>query len=455
MKTTKVLHRLLLPSLLAAFGMNSAQAAVTLVEKDGWTVKTSGFAELDMIKDSTQSVGEAPGEVAIKGGPGRTQFSVRNSRLAFDVAAPVYEDWKTHGYVELDFLGVQPASKTSGATEGTLYNSGTLRMRHYYFAAEKNGLEVLAGQYWSLMGWQPVYVMPSLQVAPLPGEMYQRLAQVRITDTVKMGDAMDMQIAGGLFRPTQRDSGMPDVNLGVRLAFNGLKGGYSTAGSAAPVKLMPASVAVTGTYRSVSTLDPNGIGNTNALVNSSGMGIAADLMIPIIPAKGDSVGNTLTFGGEFSIGKGYGNEFPSWTGGYANPLNSAANSPDKNGDVDAGIGGYASDNTFFLYDIRSFNAYLQYHFNTELPTFVSLGYGQFYSDNAANAVFGTAPTSITGQPYDTVSTAFINFMHNFTPAIRAGIEYAHTETHFAEYKSNGQTGTYGNERFQVGGWFAF
>ncbi len=48
------------------------------------------------------------------GANGRTQFSVRNSRLAFSLEAPEMDSWKSKGYFEFDLLGFDP---TPGANK--------------------------------------------------------------------------------------------------------------------------------------------------------------------------------------------------------------------------------------------------------------------------------------------------------------------------------------------------
>jgi len=70
-----------------------------------------GFAETDAIVDSARSLAETAGNSAVDrnfvfaGANGRTQFSIRNSRLGFNVAAPKIDDWATKGVLEFDFFG--------------------------------------------------------------------------------------------------------------------------------------------------------------------------------------------------------------------------------------------------------------------------------------------------------------------------------------------------------------
>ena len=86
---------------LALLAMPAAHANVNIVDKDDWKIGIGGFMESDMIFDSTRSLLESPGNSPIDlhgtpaGDHGRTQGSVRNSRVLLDVRAPAYEGWNS------------------------------------------------------------------------------------------------------------------------------------------------------------------------------------------------------------------------------------------------------------------------------------------------------------------------------------------------------------------------
>src|SRR4051794_34174588 len=122
-------------------------SAVNLVEKDNWKIDVSGFLETDFFHDTTRSFAEVIGNSPVvppNGELGRTQFSVRNSRLAFNVMAPIYENWKSRGYMEFDLMGFDPAPGASN-TEAGYFNNPTFRLRHGYVNTEKNGWQFLVG----------------------------------------------------------------------------------------------------------------------------------------------------------------------------------------------------------------------------------------------------------------------------------------------------------------------
>ena len=145
-------------TLLAALSANQAKAAVTLMDKDDWKVLMGGFVELDMMNDSTRSFQEVVGDRPVargntsSGTNGRTQFSLRNTRLAFTVLPPAVNDWKTKGYMEFDFLGFDTDATTTAPaqSEASYQTNPTLRIRHAYLSAEKDDWQILMGQYWTL-----------------------------------------------------------------------------------------------------------------------------------------------------------------------------------------------------------------------------------------------------------------------------------------------------------------
>src|ERR1035441_6279784 len=157
-------------------------------KKQSLQVEVHGFAETDMIGDTTQSFNETVGNSAVKfpgtyaGNNGWTQFSLRNSRLSFLAQASEIDGWKTKGYIEADFLGYDPGPGFGATTpasnnlatnnnEYKFYTQPTFRLRHAYMDAQKDGWEILAGQWWTLFGWNMDYVLASVSVQPVMGTL--------------------------------------------------------------------------------------------------------------------------------------------------------------------------------------------------------------------------------------------------------------------------------------------
>jgi hypothetical protein len=433
----------ILAALLCIWAATPAHAAVNLVDKDEWKVDFSGFAEFDSFFDTRKSFTEVLGNspvARLNGEKGRLQDSVRNSRLGFNVAAPVVDDWKARGYVELDFLGYNSVSTSS---EASLFNNPNARIRHAYMSAESNGWTILTGQTWQMFGWQPYYFVPTAQVAPIAGMLYGRTAQIRVTKAFEGGETLT-QVMLGAARPPQRDGEYPDLQGGVRLAYNGLKGAF-TGGATGGHSAQPLSLGLSGTLRNFEIPAAAATSNANPSGKIAGA-LAADVLVPILASQdGKDTSNNLVLGGEYTMGSGYGDQFSGWTGNQNSPLNSASSAPDKNINLDAGIGGFDQGANFRLIKLQTFNVYLQYHLPESTHTWISGGYSQLHSNNIGliNLNNGTATA------YDNDRVYFGNVMHDFTKQVRAGFEYARVTTHYVDGMNAGMN------RFQLSSWFIF
>lgn len=422
--------------LLASLYVHPALAAVNLIDKDDWKVDLGGFIETDLIYDTTKSFNENIGNnpvVAPNGQKGRTQLSVRNSRLSFNVMAPTVGEWRSRGYMELDLLGYDAAPPSQ--SEASFFNNPTMRIRHGYLSTEKEGWQFLSGQTWSLFGWQPYYFMPTIQVSPIPAMLYGRTAQIRM---VKAFDSLQMAL--GIMRPPQRDGNLPGLEGGVRWAMNSWAGAF-TGGATGSHKPQPLSVGLSGTVRNFEiTTDPATSQKTASYTGSAG---AVDVLIPVIPSSdGKDVAHNLVLGGEFTIGSGYGDQFGGWTGLQPNPLSSAGSNPDKGNNLDAGIGGFGNDG-FTLIKLQTYNAYAQYHWSESL--WFSGGYSQLSAINmtAININNGTKVA------YDKEQSYFFNISHDCTKQVRVALEYANVQTHYVD----GTTAQ--DNRFQYSTFFMF
>lgn len=414
---------------------------LTLLDREGWKIILGGMVELDAISDSTRSFNEMIGNSPVVNGSSRFQFSLRNTRLSLAVGAPEVESWKTRGYFEADFLGFDPNPGSSGITntEGSFFNNPTLRVRHAYFQANRGGFQLLAGQAWSLFGWQPYYFLGTAEVSPIPGMIYTRTAQVQALQNLSEEEWGTFQAAIAFARPPQRDSGYPDFQAGLRFASDIRKSGF-TGGASGLQRTQPMSLAVSGLARPI-------------LVSGSQVwasACAVDTLLPIVASSnGKDFGNTLSFTAEYSFGSGYGDQFPGWTGNTANPLSASTVSPSKNLSLDGGIGDYDVSGNFQLINLKTVNAQLQYHFPTEWRSFLTLGGGYLYSNNMENLVSSGGLASSGRIPYSREYVGFANFFHDFTDQIRTGFEFAHIETGYAD----GSIGL--NNRYQLTLLFVF
>ena len=450
---TRTNKRLLTTACTAAAFAGATQARATVINFDKDNVKAyfSGFAELDAIYDSTQGMPEILGNNAvakpksITGDNPRLQFSPRNSRLAFGLMT-TRGATKTKGHVEVDFFGYEP-NPGSGVSEAGFYQSPTMRIRQAYGQVEHDGWSVLSGQSWSLFGWQADFVPSTVSVSPLSGTLSARTPQITGAKTFGSADQMAVTVAVSASRPVQRESATPNADAGVKFSLGGYLAPYaSTNGDVKPTGL---TVGLSATARSLS--HPQ-LGSTdNRLIHKKVSAGAVDVLIPILGIhKGQAVGNTLAFVGEYTSGSGYGDMFPGWSGNIKNPVGTAATAATPTQpNVDSGVEGYNADGELVPIKLRTWTASLQYHLPQGMDSWVTLGGTQLNAVNAKNLTASTNASGATQTICDREQSAFVNVIHNFTPELRGGLEYNWLQT---RYLNNVFAQ---NARVQVSTWYRF
>ena len=436
---------------------SQAQAEILLLDQNNWKVQMTGFVEGDAISDSTQSFREIIGNTPVQtsgtqaGANGRFQTSIRNSRLNFTLTPPQVGEWRTKAVLEFDLFGFDPnTGANANNSEANFNNNPTFRPRHAYFKSENDGWEILVGQTWELFGWQSYYFTPSVSVAPLPALVFVRTAQVRGTKNWDLGAGI-LTSSIAVVRPPQADANMPDLQAGLRFAFCCRGSGYMMGG-AAPRKVEPMSVALSGTVRKISVASNDGLATD--MTNYTGAAVGANIFIPILAATEKNISNTLSLTASFTQGAGYGDQFNSFTGGSA--TNSVAAPTNLNGrltkvpNLDAGIGDYDASNNFNLVQLTSYNVNLQYNFPNEMPDWMSAGFGVLSSNNMDSLVGTNGTTSAGGMPYDRERVYYANYFHEFTSQIRLGAEYDYIDT---QYKGGAVVAN--DIRYQLSGYFMF
>ncbi len=331
----------------------------------GWGVSFYGFAELDTIYDSTRSF--ADGEInntlarphTYAGDNPEVQFTVRNSRIGFDVRAPDVGSMRTTGNVEMDFFGSQASS-----TEGDLYTNSVIRLRHFYLKFQTPVVDILAGQYHDLYGWGGAGFYPNtVAFLPLLGEIYHRDPQFRVSK-VFGGQAVSFEMAVAAVRPGQRDAALPDGQAGMLLKVNGFKGA-AAPGASRPVSA-PFAVGVSALGRRLSVTDFSATpGNEHTAYAG---GVAGNIFLPIVPAHGpdhEDLSNALSLTLEGSMETGAADLYPGLTGGVSfpslpNPQNYLP-VPLYTPNIDPGLVTYDSFNTLHTINWSSAVANLHYH----------------------------------------------------------------------------------------------
>jgi hypothetical protein len=418
-----------------------------------WATTLYGFAEADNIYDTTRSLNDLAGGTQIAraqteaGQNPRFTMGVRNSRIGFRLKAPeVSGGIRTSGQLEMDFLGTQLPVANNGqagtGSEAAYFTNPTFRVRHAYLKVETPIVDILAGQYWQLFGWQSSYQPNTVELQGVPGEVYSRTPQVRISKTVK-ADPVTFEIAVAAMRPVQRDSGAPDGEAGLRLALDSWTG-VQTVGATGS-QIAPLSLAVTGLLRHVAV---DNFSAAPTYTNNLAMGaVAVDAFVPIIPGSKESKGNSFSFTGEFAHGSGFADMYTSTTGGVNFPSLPPATAGGTPGtfaaDIDAGIVSYDSKGNLHPIDWQSYMLGAQYYLpGMEGKLWVSGNYSHMFSDNIH--LYGTA-TKLTSV-YDWFD---VNIFVDPVPAIRVGAEYANFNTQYVD-------GAHAiNHRVQLSGFFIF
>ena len=437
--------------MLDTSGARGAAESTSLVYGK-WSATLYGFVEPDMIYDSTQSFNDLAGAGLVArpgtyaGNNDRVQFSMRNSRIGFRFRAPEYHGIRASARIETDFLvNPTPIGYTGAAgteSENAFFTNPFMRIRHMYMKIENPIVDVLFGQTWHLFGWQDSYQPNTVQYQGVPGELYARTMQLRISKTAETKD-FTFDVAVAAMRPPQRDSGTPEFEGGIHFAVNSWKATQTIGATGTTVS--PLSLAVTGDLRRVSL--PNFAAKPTYSNDRTSSAIAVDAFIPIIPATKERMGNSLSVQGEFVTGYGIADMYTGLSSGVANPALPApaggGAAPTYNPQIDPGIAVYDADGNLHFVQYTTYRIGLQYYLpglNGKL--FISGNYSHTQSSNAID--YGPAAGSLSSLDWWDV-----NLMGDLTPAVRLGVEYANYRT---DYNDNTHAS---NDRVQVSGFYIF
>jgi len=412
-----------------------------------------GFVELDVIRDSTQSLQEIAGNSAIAhtvaptmavpmpptpygANHSRLTFSPRNSRFGVKLKGPDSPDFKTSAVMEMDFLGNQP----TGISDSALLTNPAFRIRHMFLKLETPYLHILAGQTWNLFGWGASYFPNTVQIFGLPGQIFNRTPTFRLTAPIKT-DAVTVEIAAGASRGVQRDGGWPDLVGGLRLLVNNWKGVHTANSTGTSIDA--AGIGVSGIYRRMNVnAFPDNANKSD--VSKHGQGLSVDLMIPIIPVTGTDKGNGLTLTGSFVVGSGIGDLYTGLTGGtgVGNPgrVNGmdAAYAPN----IDGGVVVYDAGYNLHTIDWASGMVGLQYYIPCGCG-WISANYSHLQSKNLKDLFPGKATV------FDKQDWADGNLFWDVNAAMRVGFEVSWTQQKYLD-------GAKGHDwREQLGLWYIF
>ncbi len=410
----------------------------------------------DFIGDTTQGFTDLAGNSLIARPPGSAlapppavqsayaathpsgQFSIHDSRLGFYFRAPESQSHvRTSALLEMDLFG----QIASNATEQQFYDSSVPRVRHAYFRVETPVVDVLVGQYWHLFGWQNVYHPASVMAQGLPGELYSRDIQLRLSKKIETRP-VTVELAVAALRPPARDSAIPQGEAGLHIALNQWTG-VMTNGSSGTA-LQPLSVAVTGNFREIS-LPELSTAPTGA-VNKGMQSIAIDGFIPIIPATKDHRDNALAVHGEFVSGNGTADLYTGLTGGLTFPSvpNTSAGTAEVQGatypvQIDNGIVDFDAQGHLHAISWVSYLFGLQYYLPfTNGRAFLVGNYSHMKSPNIAaytqTAVANPQVLSFTQSLAVIERTDWVDgdLFLDVTRGVRVGAEVAHYWQHYVD-----------------------
>ena len=402
-----------------------------------WTVTFFGFVEADYISDTTRSYNDSIGSALVarsdtyQGTVGRTQFSMRNTRLGMAFSAPNMGSIRSSAVLEGDFFGNQPASPPN-ISESSYYDSPTFRIRHAYLKLQSDIVDVVAGQTYDVFGWQNYFFPCTAEFLGLPNMVFSRDPQLRISKTFGADGPVSVDIAVAAVRPGQRDSQIPDGEGGLRLSVNGWKG-ITTPGNVGTVA-MPLSIGVSGLVRQfkVDAFTPPPTQTSNRVM---GWGFSVDALIPVIPAdNANDRNNRLTLTGSFVMGTGIA-DLMNTGGGARFPTlpNPAQQNPPPvyTGDVDNGLVTFDTQGVLHTINWYAFKAGLQYYLPGNTRLIFSANYTQSHSNNMGKLFFaGGAEIELLGTIADTSRYADANLFFDLTPAVRLGLSGQYTEVEY-------------------------
>ncbi len=419
-----------------------ARPPLTLALGEGarkWAVTLYGFVEADAIFDTTRSYSDSIGSALVArsdtydGRTGRTQFSIRNTRLGFAFESPLIGQVKPSAAVEADFFGHQEGPPTT--SEDTYFDSPTFRIRHAFVKLANPYVDVLMGQTYDVFGWQNYFSPCSVEFLGLPNQLFSRNMQLRVSHAFNADGPVSVDVAASAVRPVQRDAEIPDANAGVRFSLNGWKG-ITTPGNVGTVAL-PLSLGVSGTVRQfkANAFTPPPVQNSNS---ATGWGLSVDALIPIIPAaRAEDRGNRLTLVGSFVKGSGIsdlitangGAQFPT----LPNPAQ-ATPPPVYTANIDNGLVSFDASGVLHTIDWQALRVGFQYY----LPPwggrmFLSANYTQAHSGNLAKLFpRGGAEIELLVNVADTSRYADLNLFWDATPAARIGLSGQYTQVEYLD-----------------------
>ena len=392
-----------------------------------WAPKLYGFVQFDGIFDTTQSFNELAGNAVIArpgtypGDHSRLTATTRHSRVGFKFSSPEYNGVKVSATIEGDFLGNQPPTASESAT----FTSATFRTRHAWLKLETPVIDLLFGQTWQLIGWQPYFHPNTVEMQGVPGEVYERAPQIRLSREFGLSP-VNIELAVAAARPPQRDAAIPDMQAGVKITLDGYTG-LRTVG-ATGTTADAAAVGISGAWRHFAVA--NFSASPSEKVTLAGWAASIDAFVPIIPATMADRGNALTFTGSYARGSSDADLYTGLTGGVSfpplpNPTN-VTPAPTYTANIDNGLATFDASGTLRGVRWQSFIVGLQYYLPPSGEFWIAANYSHMNSGNMATLGAPAARVFTRSNWFD------VNVFWNVTHAVRFGAEYGWFQQTYAD-----------------------
>jgi hypothetical protein len=401
-----------------------------------WFIAPYGYARLDMIEDSTQSFedGIQPNLIqragTYRGDHRRTIMTARDSRIGIFVGPPEYQGIRSSAQIEFDFFGLTP---TDARRHDTVVFA-PLRLRLAYLKLETKVVDIIAGQYYDLFGWNGSFYVATVGYLGVPGEVYHRNPQLRVEKKIRAGD-LEVTIAAAAVRPGARDSGLPEGQVGLKLAYHGWSGA-AMPGFGRP-QLQPFSIGVSGLYRAFEVPAFRSEPGSEAQ-RTYGWGAAAQLLLPIIPVKTiKDRGNALTLVGEYTHGTGIADMYTFMDGGSRFPVlpNPTLQQPEAvyQANVDPGLVTFDRNLNLATINWQAFVANVQYFLPVDHGRVWLEGtYSRIWSDNIKDLT----PFPSWGGIFTAMDYFDANLGFDITPAVALGLSYQSVHQTFGDTSPN-------------------
>jgi len=404
--------------------------ALTLGEADrSFKLRFFGFLQVDYMTDSTRSYDDSMGTSLVartdtyENHHGRTQFSLRSTRLGFAFESPTLGEVTPSAVIESDFAGSQ--ASPPGSTEAVYFDSPLFRIRHAFVTLKSPYVNLLMGHTFDVFGWQSFFDPTGLR-----NQLFSRNPQLRVSREFNAQGAVTVELAAAAVRPAQRDSGVPDGSAGLRVSFNGWQG-IRTPGNER-IEAMPLTLAVSGIVRQfkVNAFAPPPTQSSNS---ATGWGVSFDAFLPIIPAANFvDRGNRLALMASFVKGTGIG-DLISVTGGAVFPFlpNKAMEVPPplyETANVDDGLVSFDTQGVLHTIDWTAFRIGLQYYLPSTGRWIFSANYTQAHSADMATLFSDPSRFDLQAHFADTFHYADAKLTFDITPVVRIGVYSQYTQT---------------------------